>query len=204
MQLGISTQRVKWLCGGDTIVGRDPFGRRQVEFSPTHSIFLLTNDKPRADASDFAFWSRVILIPFPFCFVDNPQGPYERKRDPHQLEKLKAEASGILAWLVRGCLEWQKQGLNPPQSILSGTEQYRQGEDRFSDFIEDCCFINPTLEVKSSELFKAYRQWCDENGERAVSGRTFGEEIGKKFDSYRKRAGVYYTGVGVHSKPGSV
>jgi putative DNA primase/helicase len=196
-----STQRVKWLCGGDTIVGRDPFGRRQVEFSPTHSIFLLTNDKPRADASDFAFWSRVLLIPFRFTFIDNPQGPYDRKRDPHRLEKLKAEAPGILAWLVRGCLEWQKHGLNPPESVRSETEQYRQGEDHFSRFIEDCCSIDSREEVKSSELFKAYRQWCDENGERATNGRVFGEEIGKKFDSYRKTAGVHYIGLGLHSRP---
>jgi putative DNA primase/helicase len=196
-----STQRVKWLCGGDTVTGRDPFGRRQVEFSPTHSIFLLTNDKPRANASDFAFWSRVLLIPFRFTFIDNPQGLYERKRDPHQLEKLKAEAPGILTWLVGGCLEWQKQGLNPPKSILAETEQYRQGEDQISRFIEDCCFINSTVEVKSGELFKAYRQWCEENGERATSGRTFGEEIGKKFDSYRKATGVHYTGLEIGKRP---
>lgn len=53
-----NTQKVKWLTGGDTLVGRDPFGRRQVEFTPSHSVFLLTNDKPRVPASDHAFWER--------------------------------------------------------------------------------------------------------------------------------------------------
>jgi putative DNA primase/helicase len=196
-----NAQMVKWLCGGDTLVGRDPFGRRQVEFTPTHSIFLLTNDRPRANASDFAFWSRVLLVPFRFTFVDNPQGPYERQRDPHLLEKLKAEAPGILAWLVRGCLEWQREGLNPPETVRAETEQYRQDEDQFSRFIEDYCWIDSAGEVKSSELFKAYRQWCDDNGERAVNGRVFGEEIGKKFDSYRKTSGVHYTGLKLHSRP---
>lgn len=196
-----STQRVKWLCGGDTIVGRDPFGRRQVEFSPTHSIFLLTNDKPRADASDFAFWSRVLLIPFHFTFVDNPQGPHERRRDPYLLEKLKSEAPGILAWLIRGCLEWRKQGLNPPEIVLASTEQYRQDEDQFARFIEDCCIVERGIEVKAGDLFKVYRTWCEESGEKAANGRVFGEEMGKKFDAYRKTAGVHYIGLGLRSRP---
>ena len=29
-------------------------------------------------------------------------------------EKLKAEWPGILAWMIEGCLEWQKEGLRPP------------------------------------------------------------------------------------------
>ena len=33
------------------------------------------------------------------------------KRDSNLREKLEAELSGILAWAVRGCLEWQKAGL---------------------------------------------------------------------------------------------
>ena len=195
-----STQRVKWLCGGDTIVGRDPFGRRQVEFSPTHSIFLLTNDKPRADASDSAFWSRVLLIPFRFTFVDNPQGPHERKRDPHLLEKLKAEAPGILAWLIRGCLEWQRQGLNPPEIVRVSTEQYRQDEDQLARFIDECCIVKAGAEVKAGDLFKVYRAWCDESGERSTNVRVFGEEVGKKFDSFRRNTGWHYMGLGILTK----
>ncbi len=39
---------------------------------------------------------------------------FERKEDLYLSEKLKAYAPGILSWLVRGCIEWQRDGLRPP------------------------------------------------------------------------------------------
>jgi putative DNA primase/helicase len=190
------TAGVKLLVGGDTLVGRNPFDKRQVEFSPTHSLFLLTNEKPRADASDMAFWHRVLLIPFPHCFVDDPQRPQDRKRDPHLLEKLKAEASGTLAWLVRGCLEWQKRGLDPPETVQMETHQYRHDEDRLGRFLDERCIVEAGKEVEAAKLFKAYQEWAAEEGEKPVGGRTFGEEMKRRFDSY-KAGSIRYAGIGL-------
>ncbi len=196
------TQKVKWLTGGDTLVGRDLFGRRQVEFAPSHSVFLLTNDKPRVPASEHAFWARACLIKFPFTFTDNPTGPYEKKRDARLLEKLKAEASGILAWLVRGCLEWQRDGLNPPDSVLEHTTEYRKGENHMARFLEDNCVLGQGMEVKSSVLSRAYRQWCEENGEKP-DNKDFTDQIKEQFDYYRKNTGIYYIGLGLLDVPAS-
>jgi putative DNA primase/helicase len=137
------------------------------------------------------------LIPFRFTFKDNPQGPNERKRDPHLLTKLKAEASGILAWLVRGCLEWQAQGLNPPEIITNATREYRHEEDQLGRFLDDSCTFGPHIEAQSSKLFEAYKLWCESQGERAMSGRAFGEDMMKRFDSYEKRHVRFYLGLGL-------
>jgi putative DNA primase/helicase len=192
-----NTQKVKWLTGADTLTGRDPYGKRQVTFPPSHSVFLLTNDKPSVPASDHAFWERVVLIKFPFTFKDKPSGPNERQKDANLIEKLKAEASGILAWLVRGCLEWQKEGLNPPKSVLEHKKEYRKAEDQLARFIEERCITGPDLEVKSGILFKAYQAWCEETGEKACGLNEFGKEMKIKFDSYRINRGVFYTGMGL-------
>ncbi len=74
----------------------------------------MTNYKPHADARDQAFWSRACLIEFGVRFVAHPRASNERQADPHLKEKLKQERSGILAWLIRGCLAWQQQGLAIP------------------------------------------------------------------------------------------
>ncbi len=37
------------------------------------------------------------------------------------MNKLKADASAILRWTVIGCLEWQKQGLRPPEAVVQAT-----------------------------------------------------------------------------------
>jgi len=109
--------KVKWLTGEDTITARAPFAKRQITFSPTHTLFLLTNHKPHITADDYAIWQRVHLVPFNLSFIDEPKTEYERKRDPDLSKKLKEEASGILAWLVRGCLSWRIEGLNPPRIV---------------------------------------------------------------------------------------
>jgi putative DNA primase/helicase len=47
---------------------------------------------------------RVRVVEFPRSF---------KVGSPGLLMQLQAEASGILAWLVRGCLDWQRDGLYP-------------------------------------------------------------------------------------------
>ena len=83
--------KIKWLVGGDTLVGRPPYGRREISFDPTHTLFLLTNHKPKADPTDYALWQRIHLIPFTLSFVDEPHHENERQRDPYLADPLRAE-----------------------------------------------------------------------------------------------------------------
>jgi putative DNA primase/helicase len=101
----MATSRVKELVGGDTLNARPLYSRRHVEFAPSHLLMLLTNHRPNCPAGDYALWQRIHLIPFTLSFVDRPEKENERKADTELPHKLKSEGSGILAWLVRGCLE---------------------------------------------------------------------------------------------------
>ncbi|MBI9078067.1 MAG: DNA primase [Desulfatibacillum sp.] len=193
----LSVARVKALTGGDTIVGRMPYGRHEVAFKPQHTIFLCTNHKPRADADDFALWRRVLLIPFTRAFVPDPQEKHQRPVDKDLPEKLRAEASGILAWLIRGCLDWQDKGLGPPESVKAATSEYQSGEDLIGQFFGECCLIQTNTEVKAGYLYEAYRQWCGENGHRYISGTKFGKRVKDRFDSYQNYKGVFYLGIGL-------
>lgn len=193
----LNASKLKELCGGDTLTGRAPYGRRQVEFTPSHLLLLLTNNKPHAPARDYALWARIHLIPFNMSFVGNPSAENERKADPDLLEKLKCEASGILAWLVRGCLDWQKQGLNPPDTVTAATKEYQRDEDIMGHFIDACCIIGDRKEVKASQLYNAYKDWTDESGHRPISLTAFGRDIRERYDSYKNYKGVHYIGIGL-------
>jgi len=188
--------KLKWLTGADTRVGRPLFGKHQITYTPTDTLFLLTNHKPRVPANDYPIWERIHLIPFKLSFVDEPEKDFERQRDPDLLDKLKAEASGILAWLVRGCLEWTCQGLNPPESVKLATSDYRKDEDIIGHFISDRCVLKDGVEVKAGDLYKAYQKWCEEMGHKPMNGTRFGKEIKERFDS-RKERWVYYIGIGL-------
>jgi len=188
-----SPSRIKWLSGSDTLVGRSPHDRRETHFRPTHTLILLTNHKPHAPASDFAFWERVHLIPFNYSFVDRePQKENEFKADKDLGEKLQAEASGILAWLVRGCLKWQQIGLAPPEVIRQATEEYRRDEDLLADFIEERCYISPESRVQASDLYDAFKAWFEENVSKkaSISQKKFGKLMKGRFE--KVKSGIFY------------
>ncbi len=192
----LNAGKVKWLVGGDILCGREPFGRREVHFKPTHTLLLLTNHKPKADPTDYALWQRVHLIPFALSFVDEPRRENERRRDPQLTERLRAESSGILAWLVRGCLDWQRDELKPPDTVKAATEQYRQDEDLLGHFIGECCLISAAESVKAGQLYKAYQSWCEEMGHKPISGTRFGKEMKERF-RWAEGRHVVYSGIGV-------
>ncbi len=193
----LNAGKLKELTGGDTLNARGVYARYPVEFRPTHLLILMTNSKPRASANDYALWQRLHLIPFNVSFVSNPDPDksYEQKADPDLPEKLKAEASEILAWLVRGCLAWQKKGLNPPQIIQDATQEYQASEDLISQFLEDCCNANPNSQLQASELYNAYKTWAIESGFKPMANQGFGRELTDRFDRYRNTKGNYYIGL---------
>jgi len=180
-----STARVKWLSGGDTLKGRWPHEKRPVSFRPSHLLVLMTNNKPHAPAEDAAFWERLKLIPFEISFVRDrdPQGDFERPADINLKEKLLAESSGIVAWLVRGCLAWQQHGLQPPSIVMDATAEYRRDEDILSDFIDDQCLLDKNAECPASDLYARFQEWWEQNisKKRIPSQKKFGKWMSKKF-----------------------
>lgn len=198
-----SAAKVKWLTGGDQLVGRYPHDKYEIRFTPTHTLFLLTNDRPQAPMGDFAFWERLHLVPFKLAFVDRePMSEKERRADKHIAEKLKAEASGILAWLVRGCLEYQKRGLDPPLAVREATIEYRQDEDLIGTFIEEFCIVDPYADGQASELYDKFTLWFKENVSKKgkFTQRRFGTLLGKRFEKHKINGVVHYKGVELDPK----
>jgi putative DNA primase/helicase len=91
-----------------------------------------------------------------------------------------AEASGILAWAVRGCLLWQQRGLVPPPAVLAATAAYHAESDHLPEFIETKCIVNPDGRVQSSRLYQAYCAWAQENGEIPLSRIIFAARMRRK------------------------
>jgi putative DNA primase/helicase len=190
----LNAAKVKYLVGGDTILAREPYGRREVSFRPSHTLLLLTNHRPKVSADDFALLNRLHLVPFTLSFVDHPTEPHHRKRNPQLLESLKEEASGILAWIVRGFKGWKNEGLRPPPQVIEATKEYQKNEDNLGKFIEACCVISSEARTKGGDLYKAYQKWCDSNGFKPMWGNKFGVKMAERFS--KGKNGVY-RGIGI-------
>jgi putative DNA primase/helicase len=166
--------KIKELTGGDTATAR--FMRQDnVDFVPKCKIIIHGNHKPKIRNPE-GIRRRLILIDFPH------QIP-EAKKNINLKEELKAEAPGILAWCIRGCLEWQKDGLNPPEKVQASTKAYFQEQEVVGNWLDECLELtgNPNDKVKSTVLYQHYKKWCQDNGEEWLSQKLFSpklEELG--------------------------
>lgn len=159
----ISLSMVKTLTGGDTINARRPFDTDGTNFRPTWKLFLYTNHVPTNITEDFAMQQRLIYIRYPLQFVDSPDpaNPLQRKRDPDLPKKLRAELPGILARYVRGCLEWQRSGLCPPERIRKSVDELTKAQDIIRAWFEDNCETAPGHKATVAELGDSLAAYYD-------------------------------------------
>ena len=150
---------VKGLTGGDLIRARR---MRQDfwEFKPTSKFVICTNHKPEITGTDHGIWRRIRLVPFRVRFWNpdtDPAGPAHLRQDKALADRLRGEREGILAWLVRGCLDWQANGLPVPTAMAEEVASYRDSQDIVGRFLEERCVSASGARVKSSVLYAAYR-----------------------------------------------
>jgi putative DNA primase/helicase len=109
----LAESRIKDLTGQDTITAR--FMKAEwFDFAPTHKLWLSTNHKPEIRGTDAAIWRRIRLVPWT---ISIPPAEQDKKLP----EKLRAELPGILAWVVQGCLQWRRGGLQAPEEVRQAT-----------------------------------------------------------------------------------
>lgn len=199
----IDNAAMKDLSGGHILTGRH-LHQGQVEWKRTHTLILLTNHRPHVGGGGGgAEWDRIKLVEFTESFVNepNPDNPHEHKKDPTLGEKIdRDELPGLLNWLIAGCLEWRKHGLQTPDSVKDATRQYRTDEDTLGRFIDDRCITFVGAKVESGVLFEEYRQWCIQNGDSPMGSKTFGMKIEDRgFSRYRNSTSRGFTGIGLVS-----
>ena len=193
----LNAEKVKLFTGGDTLSSRYNYSNDVITFKPTHTLFMLTNNKPRISAGDTAVWDRLRLVPFLMRFVDSPTAANERQKDIELQEKLLNEASGILAWLVRGCLDWLENGLNPPQAVTDSGEEYRMDEDPVQQFVNERCLVGPGYKAQVKPLHDAFSGWfTDSYGVKASvpSLRKFSDRLRRNFNREEGR-NVWFHGI---------
>lgn len=165
----LAASKLKELAGGDMVSAR--FLRAEYfEFMPTFKIWIGTNHKPTVRDSSQAIWDRIKLIPFAIRIPDGEQ-------DPHLIDELKTELPGILNWALAGCREWVATGLGIAASVTVATNEYRAEQDQIGNFLAECCILTHVAFVSKSELYGAYKRWCEDSQEFVIRKKTFGQRL---------------------------
>ena len=189
----LNEELIKRLTGQDRLTARFLHGEF-FDFTPEFKLFIACNHLPKIYGTDHAIWRRIKRIPFTVTIPDAQQ-------DKDLPAKLTAEAEGILAWMVEGCLAWQREGLGTPEEVILATKDYRTAMDVVGRFIEECCLVSANVRVKTSEIYAAYKKWCDTSGEYAITLTAFGTRLEEQGFQKHVSGGVWRLGLGLVSTP---
>ncbi len=188
----LNEARVKAITGGDPVTARFLF-TEFFTYTPAYKIWLAMNHLPSITGTDEGIWRRIRLIPFTVSF--------KGKEEKDLTTKLESEKLGILAWAVRGALEWQRIGLSAPAAVVKATEEYRDDSDLVAQFLEECTIRNERASVKAGELYKEFTKWCDQYSYQPLNQNTFGRRMVERGEKSEKHSGSkWYHGIGLPVK----
>jgi P4 family phage/plasmid primase-like protien len=148
---------IKRITGDRTLRARK-MGKDFYEFPATHKLIVAANSKPKVRGTDNGIWRRMNLVTFG---VTIPEG--DRIKDFDQV-LLAEESPGILAWLVRGCLAWQRDRLGKAAAVTKATAEYREEQDVIGQWIAEECVLVPDVFTPTARLYDFYRRWCERAG----------------------------------------
>jgi len=182
---------VKSLVSGDAMSVRKLYSQ-PVQFTPCFKLVMAGNHKPIVRGTDYGIWRRVRLVPFNRKFS-------EAERDPRLSDKLKAEAPHILAWMLAGCIAWQRRGLaDIPEAVRQATADYQDDQDLVGRWIDARATPSAACETAADELYLSYTGWCFDNGLKPMSSIALGRQLGSRGYRRRKSSGrVFWAGVGL-------
>jgi putative DNA primase/helicase len=188
---------IKLITGGDRLTAR--FMRQNnFSFTPTFKLLVLGNHKPKLQSVNEAMRRRFNIVPF----NHTPAAP-----DTELDKKLRAEAQGILRWMIDGCLDWQEaNGLARPQSVNAANAEYFAAQDIFGQWLEDECDVEPGNKWKiarSADLFKAWSDYARRAGESPGTQTGFAEELKQRELEPHKGTGGARMFRGIRLKPGA-
>ena len=67
--------------------------------------------------------------------------------------------------------------MREPDCVRAATAGYRDEMDLVGRFIADCCVVGPDVFVGATAVYKRFKQWCEEAGERAPNQTRFGSRL---------------------------
>ena len=104
----------------------------------------------------------------------------EDKKDPDLLDKLRLEADGIFLFALEGLkrLMANRYRFSETEANKAELQQYREDSDSVLSFVKDCCETgDDDFVCGSTELFNAYKAYCEESGMKPYSQRKFIQQM---------------------------
>ncbi len=132
------------------------------------------------DRSDGFFRRQIILT--------TKDKPADRISDPYLAEKLIAEKEGIFLWMVEGLrrLIANRYHFTISQRAKDNISTAVRDSNNIVDFLasEGYVAFKADYEASTKSLYAAYKQWCDDNAENALTPKSFANYVSQNAERY--------------------
>jgi putative DNA primase/helicase len=189
---GLDESKIKSMVGDDTQIGRELY-ESDIEYKPLYKLIIYTNKPLEFKDAEYSMKRRLHSIPFKVTYLHpDERGAAEKvgRVDPEtgnfiggimdlKLEdKLKAEAPGILNWMLEGCLAWQREGhLKRSTTVRSDSDAFHRRRDSVRTFLNECTEYDAQATITAENLFGWYAKFVTEEDLRNVGSNSFGKTL---------------------------
>lgn len=180
------------LTGNDTVKGAQKY-KSAVSFKPSWLIMMSTNNRVGV-VSNGGSNRRLKEIGWGYTV------PRDQMRSDLD-EILRAEGPGILNRLLAGWRDFRDNGgPREPGSVQKDTAEYLASVDPYTLFRDEVVLPKPGVNTPSSSFYKAYCDWCADNGEHPRPQREFSPEMEKHYQKKRGSGGMVWADIALTNR----
>jgi putative DNA primase/helicase len=152
--------------------------QRERDLHPVAKVVFHTNEMPQMSDDDDAVWRRALSWPF-----DHRPEVVDESIKPTLLD-MSISGPAILAWLVEGCLAWQKAGggkvgLGRSTTVDQAKSALRESMNPLKDFFDERLRFEPAW-TSNDALRTALSKWAKEYQCKMVSAQALGNQLTKR------------------------
>ena len=128
------------------------------------------------------------------AFNGRPRSNGLEELDQQLADRLRVEWPGILAWMIEGCLGWQRVGLAAPPAVVDATAAYLEAEHTLAAWMDDQCVRDANAWIRTTELFASWKAWGERSGEQVGNIKEFRDKLDKHHIEDKREAGTGRSG----------
>ena len=160
----LNMENVKKLTGYDRIRARKLY-KDGHSFVIIANLFLSVNELPIITETDNGTWRRMNVITFESTFVENPEQVDVKNHvylaDAEAKKQHGENAPYFMSILLHYYKQFADDGrkLHTPQTVIDDTKRFKERNDVYSAFFDDCCEIEEGERIHVEDLWKACHKW---------------------------------------------
>jgi len=150
-----------------------------IEAAPTARLVLSANNRPRFSDRSEGIWRRMLILPLTVTIQ-----PHERVygMDKPEWWFRQGELPGMLNWALAGLYRLREQrSFTIPAISSAALTDYKEEANPARRFLVENYEEDPNGSVVTQDIYRHYRGWCEDHGNKPLASNQFAKEINRVF-----------------------